>query len=176
MAKNNQRARRLSITDQLVFGNNASIRVKNGNDYKDINVTELGALDVTTLHEAVTTTNIITAAETGKHFVLNTATAFVSTLPALAVGLEYYFHIGATAPTTSHTIVTAGSDNVIEGNVVSPEDAVGDVSTAAESDTITFVANKAVTGDYVHVYCDGVNWFLDGMCKVQDGITVTQAT
>ena len=125
--------------------------------------------------EAVTTTNVITAAESGTRFVLNSATAFVSTLPTPAAGLEYWFYIGATEPTTSHTVVTASSANIIVGNVVSPEDALGSVATVTDADTITFVANLAVHGDYVHVWSDGTNWYLDGMCKVQDGITTTQA-
>lgn len=126
--------------------------------------------------EAVTTTNVITAAESGTRFVLNSATAFVSTLPTPAAGLEYWFYIGATEPTTSHTVVTASSANIIVGNVVSPEDALGSVATVTDADTVTFVANKAVHGDYVHVWSDGTNWYLDGMCKVQDGITTTQAS
>ena len=101
--------------------------------------------------EAVTTTNVITAAESGTRFVLNSATAFVSTLPTPAAGLEYWFYIGATEPTTSHTVVTASSANIIVGNVVSPEDALGSVATVTDADTVTFVANKAVHGDYVHV-------------------------
>jgi hypothetical protein len=125
--------------------------------------------------EAVTTTNVITAAESGTRFVLNSATAFVSTLPTPAAGLEYWFYIGATEPTTSHTVVTASSANIIVGNVSSPEDAAGSVATVTDADTITFVANLAVHGDYVHVWSDGTNWYLDGMCKVQDGITTTQA-
>jgi hypothetical protein len=126
--------------------------------------------------EAVTTTNVITAAESGTRFVLNTATAFVSTLPAPAADLEFWFYIGATEPTTSHTIVTNGSANIINGNITSPEDAAGSVSTAVDADTISFVANLAVHGDYCHVWSDGTNWYLDGMCRVQDGMTSTQAS
>lgn len=174
--KGTQRVRRINLTEFLTFGPNARIRIRDGNDYKIIDLDELGALDVTTLHEEITATKAITAAETGKHFVLNTATGFVSTLPAVAVGLEYFFHIGATVPTSSHTIVTDGSANVIEGNITSPEDAAGSVAVASAADTISFIGNIARRGDYAHVYCDGVNWFLDGMCKVQDGMTTTQAS
>ena len=200
MAKNTQRARNIKITDKLTLGDNAIIRTQNGNDYDEITVSELAVLDgitattaeinimdgvtataseinqkcdVSTLHEAVTTTNVITAAETGKHFVLNTATAFVSTLPAVAIGLEYWFHIGATEPTTTHTVVTNASANIIQGNITSPEDALGSVATVADADTISFVASLALHGDFAHVYCDGTNWYLDGMCKVQDGMTTT---
>ena len=125
-----------------------------------------------TLTEAVTTTNVIAASETGTHFVLNTATAFVSTLPAPAAGLEFWFHIGATEPTTSHTVVTTSSANIIQGNLASPDmNAASDVTTVADADVITFVASKAVHGDFAHVWCDGTNYYLDGMCKAFDGMT-----
>jgi hypothetical protein len=174
--KSTQRVRRINLTEFLTFGPNALIRLRSGNDYKIITATELAKLDVTTLHQELTTTKTVTADESGTHFVLNTATAFVTTLPALAVGLEYFFHIGATAPTTTHTIVTNGSANVIEGNITSPDDANGSVSITAAADTISFVASKSLRGDYAHVYCDGVNWFLDGMTIVFDGMTTTQAS
>jgi len=196
--KGHQRQRRLIITDTITFGINAIIRVRNGNDYDEIDITELAVLDGITattaelnimdgvtataaeinancdvLNEAVTATNVITAAETGTHFFLNTATAFVSTLPVVAAGLEYWFHIGATEPTTSHTVVTNASANVIVGNIATTEDALGSVATVTDADTISFIANKAVHGDFAHVWSDGTDWYLDGMCKVQDGMTTT---
>jgi len=127
------------------------------------------------LTEAVTTTNVIAASETGTHFVLNSATAFVSTLPAPAAGLEFWFHAGATQVTGgNHTIVTNGSANVIEGSLSSPEQAA--VVCAAAADTISFIADKAVQGDLAHVWSDGTDWYLDGHCFVQDGMTTTQAS
>ena len=127
------------------------------------------------LTEAVTTTNVIAASETGTHFVLNSATAFVSTLPAPAAGLEFWFHAGATQVTGgNHTIVTNGSANVIEGSLSSPEQAA--VSCVAAADTTSFIADKAVQGDLAHVWSDGTDWYLDGHCFVQDGMTTTQAS
>jgi hypothetical protein len=126
--------------------------------------------------EAITAANTITAAESGTRFVMNTATARIQTLPTPAAGLEYWFYVGATEPTGSHTIVTASSANIIVGNVSSPEDAAGNVATVTDADTISLIASKAVHGDYVHVWSDGTNWYLDGACKVQDGITTTQAS
>ena len=133
------------------------------------------ACDVLT--EAVTATNVIAASETGTHFVLNTATAFVSTLPAPAAGLEFWFHAGVTQVTGgNHTIVTNGSANVIVGSLSSREDAAGVVVCHALADTISFVADKAVLGDLAHVWSDGTYWYLDGHCFVQDGMTTTQAS
>ena len=125
--------------------------------------------------EAITAANTITAAESGTRYVLNVAAAKIQTLPAPAAGLEYWFYVGATEPTGTHTVVTASSANIIVGNVGSPEDAAGSVATVTDADTISFVASKAVHGDFAHVWSDGTNWYLDGMCKVQDGITTTQA-
>jgi len=127
------------------------------------------------INEAVTTTNVITAAESGTHFILNATGTFVSTLPAAATGLEFWFHIGATEPTGTHTVVTDSSANIIVGNICTPEDAAGSVSTVTDADSINFILNLAVHGDYCHVWCDGTNWYLDGMCKVQDAITTTSA-
>ena len=133
------------------------------------------ACDVLT--ETVTTTNVIAASETGTHFVLNTATAFVSTLPAAAAGLEFWFHAGVTQVTGgNHTIITNGSANVIVGSLSSREDAAGVVVCHALADTISFIADKAVLGDLAHVWSDGTYWYLDGHCFVQDGMTTTQAS
>lgn len=174
--KSTQRVRRMVLTDTLTLASNAIIRRKLGNEYMTIDVDEIARLDVTRLYEVLTTTKAVTAAETGKQFILNTATAFVTTLPTPALGLEFWFRVGATEPTTSHTVVTSGSANIIVGNITSPEDAAGSVSVVADADTISFIASKALHGDFAHVWSDGTNWYLDGMCAVQDGMTTTQAT
>lgn len=131
--------------------------------------------DTNSNYEVITGTTTVTAAESGKHYVLNTVTAFVTTLPVPALGLEYWFHIGATAPTTSHTVVTNASANIIEGSITSPEVSAL-VSVVAAADTISFVANLAVHGDRAHLWCDGTTWLLDGTTFVQDGMTTTQAS
>jgi len=164
------------------IGNNPNSEI---NDAKAQKIAELSATNVSlaelkancdVLTEEVTTTNIIAASETGTHFVLNSATAFVSTLPAPAAGLEFWFHAGATQVTGgNHTIVTTGSANIIEGSLSSREDAAGVVACVAAADTISFVADKAVQGDMAHVWCDGTDYYLDGHCFVQDGMTTTQA-
>ena len=171
------------------LGNNPNAQITNAE------VTELGTISETdfgvvsdltasaaeinancdVLTEAVTTTNVIAASETGTHFVLNSATAFVSTLPAPAAGLEFWFHAGATQVTGgNHTIVTNSSANVIEGSLSSHEQAA--VSCVAADDTISFIADLAVQGDLAHVWSDGTDWYLDGHCFVQDGMTTTQAS
>lgn len=133
-----------------------------------------GRGDTSILYETVTTTNVITAAETGKTFFLNSATGFASTLPAPALGLWFKF-IVTTAPTSgNHTVGTDSADNIIHGQISTGEDAAGSVVTAAAADIINFVANTAIVGDYVECVSDGTNWYVSGMCAVQDGMTTVQ--
>jgi hypothetical protein len=124
--------------------------------------------------ENVTTTNVITAAESGKTFFLNNATGFVSTLPAPAAGLEFTF-INVTANTSgNHTVVTNGSANIIKGNQNSVAGDAGDTGTS--DDTINFVANSSLAGDRVELISDGTSWFAYATSRVAAGVTFTTAS
>lgn len=167
---------KLTITNYLRMNKASTIKVVNADgSTTTIDMTELKTLNASGLTSVLTTTKTVTAAETKTHFILNTVTAFVTTLPLPAAGLEYWFHIGATEPTTSHTVVTNGSADIIAGNLASPDvDGASDVVTAADADSINFIASKALHGDFAHVWSDGTNWYLDGMCKAFDGMTTTK--
>lgn len=125
-------------------------------------------------NEIVTATNVITAAESGKTFFLNSATEFVSTLPAVAAGLRFTFIVTAAPSGASYTIVTNSSSNVIKGNQNSVAGDAGDFGTA--DDTITFVDGQSVAGDKVELWSDGTSWFAYAISKVAAGITFTQAS
>lgn len=139
--------------------------------------TILGGATATPNAEVVTAANVITAAENGKTFFLNSATEFASTLPAPALGLKYKFVVSAAPSGASYTITTTSSANIIVGQATSAEDAAGSVDFEATGcDTISFVDAKAVIGDWVEVVSDGTNWFACGGCSVQDAITFTTAS
>jgi len=124
--------------------------------------------------ENVTATNVITAAENGKVFLLNSTTEFVSTLPAPAIGLHYTFIVTAAPSGASYTVVTTSSANVVKGMQICAADAAGDTGTA--DDTITFADGQAVAGDMVEVWSDGTSWFAIAKSRVAAGITFTQAS
>lgn len=127
--------------------------------------------------EVVSATNTILAAESGSTFFLSSATEFVSTLPAPAVGLRFTFVVAAAPSGASYTIVTNGSSNVILGHVLSSQDAGGSAdSETSGGDTISFVDGKAVVGDRVDLECDGTSWFARCSSKVFDAITITTAS
>ena len=119
--------------------------------------------------EVVTTTNVITAAESGTTFILNSATAFVSTLPLIAAGLFFRFIIGATPPSGgNHTVVSSDASNIIYGGATV---AGADVPASAE-DSINFI-DGGLPGDQVDVYCDGTNWYVNGRCTTAAKLTFT---
>lgn len=128
--------------------------------------------------EVVTATNVIDATESGRTFFLNSATEFVSTLPAPKIGMKFTFIVTAAPSGADYTIVTNGSSNIIKGHVVTSDvnsATDGDLETSG-GDTISFVSAKAVAGDKVELHCDGTNWFAYGTCTVFDAITITTAS
>lgn len=119
--------------------------------------------------EVVTGANVITAAESGTTYFLNSATGFASTLPAPAAGLRFTF-IVTTIPTSGNdTIVTNGGDNVIEGAA----DVLSTRVLASNEDSINIVASTALIGDRVDVISDGTSWFVTGFSGATGGITFT---
>ena len=126
------------------------------------------AADVSTRAEVVTTTNVITAAETGKTFYLNLAGGFTSTLPAPAIGLEYRFVV-KTQPTTAYIVTTNAGADVIFGSA----DVNSTKVLSSAQDKINFVANTAIVGDWVRVTSDGTNWYVNGDSGATGGITFT---
>jgi len=129
-----------------------------------------GLETVTTLTAAST----LTTAQSGTTFFLNSATEFVTTLPAPVAGLNYTFIVTAAPSGASYTIVTASSANIIKGQAVNAAGVAGDTGTA--DDTISFVDAQAVAGDQVTVISDGTSWFAKAFCAVAAGVTFTQAS
>lgn len=121
--------------------------------------------------EVVTTTNVLTAAESGKILILNSATAFVTTLPAVAAGLRFTIIAGATQVTGgNHTVVpNASDDDTIFGEL---NVAGASVPGSAEG-SINFVADTILPGDRIDLVCDGTNWYVSGMATASGAITMT---
>ena len=120
--------------------------------------------------EDVTATNVITAAESGKTFFLNSGTEFVSTLPAPAAGLNYTFIVKAAPSGANYTVETNGGADIIIGMVTcATANDLGQYD--ANADVVTFVGGAAIVGDWIKVVSDGTSWYLSGACFVAEGIT-----
>lgn len=127
--------------------------------------------------EVVAATNVVTAEESGKTFFLSAATEFVSTLPAPALGLKYFFVVSAAPSGADYTVYSSGGANIIKGQVYTLDvnSATDPDFEATGGDTISFVSAKAIAGDKVELISDGVNWFAHAFCSVFDAVTITTA-
>lgn len=127
--------------------------------------------------EILAAARTLRADDSGKTFFLNLAAGFIVTLPTPALGLRFKFVV-MTSPTSALTIVTSGSSNILCGQVLTLDVNSAtdpDFTATADQDTLTFVANKAVKGDWAEFECDGTSWYVRASASVFDGITVDQA-
>lgn len=165
-----EKFQRLTISQMLVLAKGAVLRAA------DVAGNLVGV--PVPVAETRTAANTLTQDENGKVIFLNSATEFVTTLPAPAMGLQFTFIVAAAPVGASYTVVTSGSANIIKGAVYS-----SDLNSATDADfetsggdTVSFVDAKAVAGDTVEFICDGTNWFVKGFCTVFDAITITTAS
>lgn len=125
--------------------------------------------------EVVSATNVLTTAESGTTFFLNSGTEFASTLPAPSAGVNYTFIVTAAPSGASYTVATEGGCQVLGGHVLTSgfADSGSDVETTPAGTTITFVDGVSVVGDKAYVISDGTNWFASCITAVEAGITIT---
>ncbi len=102
----------------------------------------------------LTTTRTLLAKESGAKVILNSSTAFTTTLPAPADGLDFTFFVKVAAASTGHT-VAVGSGPVMYGKV-SP---TGAASAATTSKGRTNTQATSTVGDGLRVWSDGTNWY-----------------
>lgn len=129
----------------------------------------LARLDV----EVISAARVLTAADSGKTFILDAAAGATVTLPALYEGLNFKFVVGAAFATTNWIVASAEGDN-INGIIADLGGTVAGVPAAGE-DQINFVASAETVGDYINLVCDYANsqWLVSGACAANGGITAT---
>jgi len=118
--------------------------------------------------ETIAADSTLTAADSGKAFILNNATGEVVTLPALESGLNFRFIVGAAFATDNWVIDSAEGDNINGILLVN-----GASVAAADEDQINFVATAESIGDYIEILCDGSQWLVNGVGSAAGSITAT---
>jgi len=125
--------------------------------------------------ESLTAAKILTTEDSGKVFMLNLAGGFDVTLPSATAnniaGCHYTFIVG-TDPTTAYTI-TGTTTDAMAGKVVCSAGGNEDEENTRGGDVVNFIANTAVIGDKVEIYCDGVGYYAYGITGAAGGITIT---
>lgn len=117
------------------------------------------------IHAAADT---LTISEGSKLHVFDNATEYKLTLPAAstAAGITYRIVVGLAPSGTAYTVGTNAGENLIFGLVTVNGAVVG----AQAQDLITFSLDAAVIGDWIDLYCDGVNWYVSGQAFAAAGI------
>lgn len=126
----------------------------------------------------LTAATTLTIADHGKIILLNSATEFAVTLPAVAdaVGMELDVFVKAAPSSASYTVTTGNTleDKMIGHVLTNDFSGVTDSDfEASGGDTLTFVDSKAVKGDRAKLICDGEFWHVTAFCSVFDAITIT---
>ena len=120
----------------------------------------------------LTAASSLANADSGKVFLLNSATEFATTLPAPKKGWEGTFIVKA-APSGANYTVVAPSGAILGSISAGAADDAADTSDGSDT-TISFVDGEAVAGDYVKLVCDGTNYYIiGGLAKVAAGITIS---
>tara|TARA_Y100000310_G_C20398913_1_gene676452 strand:- start:338 stop:796 length:459 start_codon:yes stop_codon:yes gene_type:complete len=115
----------------------------------------------------------LTAADSGKRYTIGSATAAV-TLPTVAVaGSGWYCEFWVNDNTAATTITAPGTDLIL-GNVrTGADNATPQLMPATVIGTEVLVfTTSAVQGDFARLFCDGTNYFITGMSRVAEGITL----
>ena len=109
---------------------------------------------------SLTAAKTLTAADSGKTFILEAAAGVAITLPSAAYGLKYKFMNGEITTTSVGHIIsaTAGDGDNIKGVVTTN----GALNATTGCDVITFTSTVALAGDYCEIESDGVNWYVSG--------------
>lgn len=125
--------------------------------------------------ETISAARTLTAADSGKTFLLDAAAGAAVTLPDAngEEGLWFKFVVASTFATTDWTIESAEGDN-INGIIADLGNTVAGVPAAGE-DQINFVATAETVGDWIEIYNDADNdqWLVNGQCAANGGITAT---
>ncbi len=138
---------------------------------EDLNVTI--SVSLKTPVQIVTSTELLTVNESHKLIVLNHATEFTTTLPAVSgcAGITWRFVLAVAPDTGVMDIKTNALEDKIFGMAV-----VNGASIAADAeDTITFTSTAAKVGDWVEITSDGVNFYVSGQAQSATGIVFTTA-
>lgn len=120
--------------------------------------------------ETISAAQTLTAADSGKVFILDAAEGATITLPALEEGLQFKFIVGASFATSNWILDSAEGDNINGTLLVN-----GAVVAAAAEDQINFVNSAETVGDYVELFCDSGNsqWIVSGVGAGAGSITAT---
>ena len=123
--------------------------------------------------EAITANITLTAADGGKRFTIGTATAAVTLPTVAAAGSGWSCEFWVNSNTAATTITAPGTDLILGHVRTGADNATPQLMPASAIATEVLVfTTSAVQGDWARIFCDGTNYFITGMSRVAEGITL----
>jgi hypothetical protein len=132
-----------------------------------------GVSDFKLKYEEIAAARTLTAADSGKVFGVNQASAYEITLPLAAsagAGWNAKFVLSAVAA-NAVTIANNTAEDTIVGMTVGADGSAGSSAETAV-DEIVFISG-AVLGDTVELFCNGVNFFAKAVANDVAHITIS---
>jgi len=123
--------------------------------------------------EAITANKTLTVNDGGKRFTVGTATAAVTLPTVAAAGSGWSCEFWVNSNTAATTITAPGTDLILGHVRTGADNATPQIMPATVIGTEVLVfTTSAVQGDWARLFCDGTNYFVTGMSRVAEGITL----
>ena len=132
-----------------------------------------GSSDLKLKVENIAAARTLTAADSGKVFTINQASAYSITLPtAAAAGAGWHakFILTTAASNAVEAIPNSAEDTLIGG--IGSADSSGGESAESGVDQLIWASGAAV-GDWAELVCDGLNFYVSGQQHDNDHMTLS---
>ena len=132
-----------------------------------------GSSDLKLKYEQIAAARTLTAADSGKVFGVNQASAYEITLPlAASAGAGWHCKfVLSTVASNAVTIANNTAEDTIVGMTVGADTSAGSSAESAV-DEIVFISGAAL-GDTVELFCNGVNYFAKAIVHDVAHVTIS---
>ena len=130
--------------------------------------------DLKLKYEEIAAARSLVAADSGKVFGVNQASAYEITLPlAASAGAGWHCKfVLSTVASNAVTIANNTAEDSIVGMVVGADDGAAGNSAGSAVDEIVFISG-AELGDSVELFCNGINYFAKAVCHDVAHVTIS---
>ena len=133
-----------------------------------------GSSDLKLKYEQIAAARTLTAADSGKVFGVNQASAYEITLPlAATAGAGWHCKfVLSTVASNAVTIANNTDEDTIVGVTVGADASAGSSTNSTAVDEIVFISG-AQLGDTVELFCNGVNYFAKAVTHDVAHVTIS---
>ena len=129
------------------------------------NQLQIDGIAINAAYTEISAATTLTAANSGKTYILTGVVGYALTLPAPSAGLKYKFIVQDLFATTDWVVTATGA--IMYGTVME----LSTVQAVAGATTINLELAADTIGDWIMVESDGTNWYVTGACAQAASVT-----